>query len=628
MDPRLLEKYNEELRFIREMGVEFSKRFPKVAGRLDLGSMDCADPYVERLLEGFAFLTARIQLKMDAEFPRFTQHLLEKVYPHYLAPTPSSVIVEFEPDLKGGVTEAGFELPRETELRSAFARKGHVSCEFRTAHAINLWPVRISAADYLPLAEAGRYADSRTKGLKSAIRLRLSTASGFKWNQLGRGKRVLDQLSFYLDGAGDLPAQLYELLIGHCLSICVTQGKAGSKGRKTIHRRYLQAQGFSEDEAMLPYGPASFSGYRLLQEYFMLPQRFHFVSLGGLADVVNSCDDDTLELVILLDEARSELHDLVDVDSFKLNCTPAINLFHRRADRIHLNHRSHEHHLVADRTRPRDYEVYSVESVTGFSSGSDPEQAFRPFYESTDARAADDYAAYFTLQRRPALAPVNAASGSEMRSNYLGSEVFISLVDAHEAPYRSDLKQLGMSVVCTNRHLPQYIPPGHGKTDFTLEIGAPVNSVRCHVGPTDPKASFPQGEYHWRLINHLSLNYLTLMEDKGGAASLRELLSLYGDFSDPAVRKQIEGLVNVSSRQIVRRLPIDGPMAYGRGVEISLSMDDAAYEGSGAFLFSAILEQFFTKYVSLNSFTQTVVRARERGEIMRWPVRTGTRTML
>jgi len=635
MDPRLLNRYNEELHFIREMGVEFSKRFPKIGARLDLAGMDCADPYVERLLEGFAFLTARIRVKMDAEFPRFTQHLLENIYPHYLSPTPSMAIVEFEPDLKGGVTETGFVLPKNMELRSAYSRKGRVNCSFRTAHEVNLWPIKIVNAEYLSQTEAGHYAGQQLKGVKSAIRLKLETVAGFNWAQLcsqqpDQDPPGLNRLSFYLKGTGEIATELYELLIGHALLMVAGSGAGQNKGssHKEIHHRHIKAQGFADNEALFPYGPASFTGYRYLQEYFSLPERFLFVELTGLDPVLRNIDGNLLEIIILLDEARPALNRLIDKHSFALNCTPAINLFEKRTDRIHLDHKSYEHHLLVDRTRPRDYEVYSVKSLTGFGSGSAPEQTFRPLYASTDSVSTTDNGAYYTVRRQPALAGSNRSLKYGLRSDYLGSEVFLALVDANEAPYRSDLKQLGALALCTNRDLAQFISPGQGKTDFTLEIGAPVNSVRCLAGPTDPKASYPEGEYNWRLINHLSTNYLTLQNNDQGAEALRQLLTLYGDFSEAALKQQIEGLVGVSSQQVVRRLPVNGPMAFGRGVEITLSLDESSFEGSGAFLFSGIMERFFRKYASINSFTETVVKTRERGEIMRWPMRLGSREVL
>ncbi len=626
MNPQLLGYYNQELQFIRKMGTEFAQRYPKIAGRLDLGGTECADPYVERLLEGFAFLTARIQLKLDAEFPRFTQHLMEMVYPQYLAPTPSMTVVQFEADLNGGVTEQGFLLPRQTVLRSSTISEGHGTCKFRTAHEVMLWPLRLTEASYLPRGEAGRFVVPGLEGVKAGIRLRLETTGGIKFSQL-----ALDQLPLYLRGSGGIPTQLYELLLGHALAVVIQPNENNTDGwREVLNRRTIQATGFDDKQALLPSGPRSFQGYRLLREYFTLPERFLFVDLCGLQRVLQRCDEvEALQIVILLDTELNELEDRVSIDNFSLFCTPAVNLFPNRADRIHLSHKSTEHHIIVDRTRPRDYEVFAVTEVEGFGSSSAPEQVFRPFYSLQDKMTDQDNHAFYTLRREPSLG--SATRSQVTRSTpYQGSETYISLVDTHEAPYPSQLKQLGIQTLCTNRDLPQFMLTGQTKTDFTLAIGAPVNAVHCLTQPTDPKPAYPDGEHAWRLISHLSLNYLSLLNDneEEGAAALRELLRLYGDFTDPSIGKQIEGLLSIDSDAVVRRIPVKGPMSFGRGVEIKINFNEHAFEGTGAFLFGAVLDRFFSKYVSINSFTQTVVTTRERGEIMRWPVRTGTRTLM
>lgn len=623
MDPRLLDHYNRELQFIREMGTEFARRYPKIASALDLGGAECTDPYVERLLEGFAFLTARIQLKLEAEFPRFTQHLLEMVYPHYLSPTPSMAVVQFEPDLKG-VSEEGFLLPRQTRLRSSFSLRGRVSCEFRTAHGVMLWPMRLTEARYLPLGEAGRYSVAGLGMAKAGLRLRLETEGEIAFQQLN-----MDRLPLYLRGIGKLPTQLYELIRAHGLAVIVQSAKDPSPWRKVLGKSCIQPLGFEDSHALLPYTPPSFQGYRLLQEYFALPQRFLFVELCGLQPALQRCEGTALEIIILLDAAHDALEDLVSADNFALYCTPAINLFPKRVDRIHLTHRSTEHHVVVDRSRPRDYEVYAVTGVHGYSSGSTLEQVFRPFYSIQDEMGADAGNAYYTLRRQPALQSTTSGR-SPIKSSYPGSEVFIALVDANEAPFPGDLKQLGVETLCTNRDLPQLIPAGQGGKDFTLLISAPVDAVRCLVGPTDPKPPHPEGEHAWRLISHLSLNYLTLLnnDEAQGARALRDLLRLYGDSREAFIRRQIEGLLSISCRPIVHRIPLAGPMTFGQGVEITVTFDELAFEGIGSFLLGALLERFFGKYVSINSFTQTVVKTRERGEIMRWPVRSGTRMLL
>ena len=185
-------------------------------------------------------------------------------------------------------------------------------------------------------------------------------------------------------------------------------------------------------------------------------------------------------------------------------------------------------------------------------------------------------------------------------------------------------------MLCTNRDLPLTMPLGLGRTDFTLESGAPVAAVRCVAGPTRPRPSNAENDVAWRLISHLSLNYLTLADSdpQQGAVALRELLRLYVDPNDAAGQKQVDGLLSVKTQPVTRRLPLPGPIAFGRGVEIALNFDEGAYGGAGVFLMGAVLERFFGRYVSMNSYTETSVRSLERGEIMRWPVRMGARALL
>jgi type VI secretion system protein ImpG len=237
--------------------------------------------------------------------------------------------------------------------------------------------------------------------------------------------------------------------------------------------------------------------------------------------------------------------------------------------------------------------------------------------------------AYFTVQRKPRLLSTHARAEGP-RSTYVGSEVFLGLVDEDAGPFRHDLRQLAVETLCTNRDLPLHMSVGQGPSDFSLQSGAPVNSVRCVAGPSAPRASHVHGELSWRLISHLTLNYLSLVnsEEQKGAAALREMLSLYAEIADPATRKQVHGIQSIHSEPVLRALPGPGPLAYGRGLELSLECDEAAFSGSGVFLLASVLERFFAKYVSINSFTEMVLKTVQRGEIMRWPPTTGQRHLL
>ncbi len=612
MDPRLLAAYNRELHYLRDLGGEFAAEFPKVAGRLGLESLECADPYVERLLESFAFLTARIQLKMDAEFPAFTQQLLHMVYPHALAPVPSMAVVQLAPHMAERALVDGFRVARGTVLRAAHGGNPTV-CEFRTAHDVTLWPLELVSAEYTAfLADLGT---SRLTG-KSALRLRLRGAPGLSMDQL-----ALDRLPVFLRGGDEIAMRLYELLMAHAVGIVARP--TGAATCQVVSQGCVHPLGFEDEQALLPYGPRSFQGYRLLQEYFAFPQRFLSFELAGLNPAMRACSEQEIEVVVLFDQLDARLEKTVSAAELALFCTPAINLFPRRADRINLDHSTSEIHVVPDRTRPMDFEVHSVTEVVGYGSGAEHKQEFLPFYATSD-HASDGRSAYYTVNRQPrALSARQRNQGA--RSSYVGSEVFLALVDPEQAPYSVRLRQLAVSTLCSNRDLPLMLTLGQGPSDFILDANAPVLAVRCIAGPTPPRPPSADGDQTWRLISHLSLNYLSLTDDAdgGGATALRELLELYGDRSDPVIRRQIQGVRSVCSQSIVRRVPLPGPATFARGTEVALTCDESAFEGSGVFLLGAVLERFFGRYAAISSFCETVLRTVQRGEIMRWPARLG-----
>ncbi|WP_434771499.1 type VI secretion system baseplate subunit TssF [Pseudomonas entomophila] len=620
MNPRLLALYNQELQHIRESAAEFAKEYPKIAGRLTLSGIECADPYVERLLEGFAYLTARVQLKLDAEYPTFTHNLLEIAYPHYLAPTPSMTVVQLQADMNEGSLATGFTLPRESVLRANLGRSTQTPCEFRSTQDVTLWPVQVARADYFsnPGAVLGRLAASEPKA-RAGLRLTLRTGADLPFASL-----PLTHLPLYLNGADETPFRLYEHLLGNACAVFVRQPGADWVERIPVEHALLPC-GFDDGEAALPVVPQAFQGYRLLQEYFALPQRFLFVDVAGLAPAVRRCHGQELEILVLFDRLDQHLEGSVGASQFVPFCTPAINLFPRRVDRIHLSDRVHEHHVIVDRTRPTDFEIHSLQSVTGHGTG--PDQTFLPFYAVRDPSRYGRDQAYYMVRREPrVLSSEQRRNGT--RSSYVGGETFISLVDGQQAPYRHDLRQLGISALCSNRDLPLFMTVGDGRNDFSLADSAPIAGIRCLAGPSRPRASHAHDNRAWRLISQLSLNYLSLTEQGQGAAALRELLRLYGDAQDNAIQLQIEGLQAVSSKSCTRRLPMPGPIVFGRGLEITLTFDENAFRGTGVFLLGSVFERFLTRYASINSFTETVLRTSERGEIMRWKARYGRRPTL
>jgi type VI secretion system protein ImpG len=639
MDPRLLQYYNIELQHLREMGAEFAEQFPKIAARLGMNGLEVTDPYVERLIEGVGFLAARVHLKLDAEFPRFTQALLETVYPHYLAPTPSMLVAQCLPDTNEPGLATGVTVARGSTMHGVMGGDDATACEFRTAHDVTLWPVEIVSASYFSYApDLPLNSLPMAQRIKGGIRITLRTTAGMKWPQV-----ALDRLNLYLTGRNDVANGLYELCLTSGLGALVLPGKGAQRWHQLLPATSIQPLGFSDDEALLPVTLRSFQGYRLLQEYFAFPHRFRFVELAGLKRAIRRVESPELEVVILLGRGDANLEQLVDASNIALYCTPAINLFPKRADRIHVTEAEYEYHVIPDRTRPLDFEVYEVTEVVGHGVGADSEQEFRPFYSAYSSDEEHAQSGYFTTRRQPRLVSAEQKRRGG-RSSYIGTEVFLGLVDSGQAPFSGDLRQLSIQTLCTNRDLVLQMPVGITKSDFTLEVAAPVTKIKVIAGPSRPFAPLADGAVSWRAINHLSLNYLSLVNasEQEGAAAMRDLLELYAASTDISGRKQIEAIRSVRVSPIVRRVPPSSReaghsagararasrLAFGRGVEIVVEVDELAFEGGSAFLLGSVLAQFFSRYVSINSFTETVLRSGGRGEIHRWMPQWGARPTL
>src|SRR5262245_42564206 len=499
MDPRLLEYYNRELQFVREMGAEFAQAYPRIAARLGMDGLECTDPYVERLLEGFAFLTARVQLKLDARHPDFTQHLMEMVYPHFLSPTPSCAIVEMAPDMKEGGVHGGHLVKRGTSLRAPLVKGERTSCEFRTAHDVMLWPLTVVEAKYLSgsgaLSTQGITTDGRAR---TAIRLRLRSAAGVNIKTL-----PLDSLSFFVKATPDIAHRIFEQVTADCIGAYVRGTRPGSPVH-FIPAKSVRQPGLDDSEALLPVTRRSFQGYRLLQEYFAFPERFLFFSLHDLRAAVRECDGEEMEIYIAMERTQAGLENAIDASHFRLFCTPAVNLFPRAVDRVHVSAAETEYHLVPDRNRPMDFEIHSLTALEGIGAGGESIAQILPFYSASHSSRAGT--AYYTMQRRPRLLSTRQQQAGA-RSGYVGSECFISLVDATERPLASEIRQIDAQALCTNRDLPVHMATGQDRTDFTIEGGAPVESVRCVVGPSYPRQSPAFGAMAWKLVSHLSLNY-------------------------------------------------------------------------------------------------------------------------
>lgn len=623
MDPHLLDYYNRELVYMREMAGEFAASHPKVARRLGMHGIEVDDPYVERLIESFSFLSARMQIKLDAEFPRFTQRLLEVLYPNYLSPTPSMAVAQLNPSVSEGDFTRGFRVPRDTAFHAKVPAGEETPCEFRSSQDVTLWPIEIVEAKLtgappdIPALE--RYVPPHVQ-VTGALRLRLRMVGEGRFDQLDG----LDRLPIYLRGNEQIASHLFELL--HTSAIATFTGEPGQLTQRphVVTEGALVHEGLEPGQGLLPLEWNTFHGHNLLHEYFACPERFYFFTLTQLATGLKRVAGREAEVLVLLSKPPGTLGGLVDAGQFALFCTPVVNLFERRTDRIELNSSQPEFHLIPDRSRPLDFEVYAVRDIVGQQAKTTAAMAFRPLYQTLNEDEGN-YGRYFSVRREPRLAS-DTSRKYGTRTPYVGTEVFLSLVDQNEAPYPEGIRYLSVKALLTNRDLPCLVPRD-GTSDLAVADSIPVSGVGLIRAPSTPKSPFAQREVAWRLIRQLGFNHLPLadMPHREGAQALRDMLRLFVASDNDVQRRQIESLVGSRIEPVTRRLPGAGPLIYGRGVQCTLSVDEEGFSGTSPYLFGLVLEHYLSRHVSINVFTQTVLESMQRGTVARWPVRMGGR---
>ncbi|AOZ06160.1 type VI secretion system baseplate subunit TssF [Cupriavidus malaysiensis] len=624
MDPQLLDYYNRELVYMGELAGEFARQHPKVARRLGMHGIEVADPYVERLIEAFCFLSARTQIKLDAEFPRFTQRLLEVVYPNYIAPTPAIAVARFHPSHREGDLVRGVAVPRGTSLLARAPAGESTQCQFRTTQPLSLWPIEIAEARLtgIPTDIQGleRYVPAHVS-VQGALRIRLRLNRDITFAQL----TGLDCLPVHLSGQDQVATHLFELL--HSAGSAILIGKPGAMSERpsAVTTNAVGYVGMAPDESALPLAWNKFHGHNLVHEYFACPQRFFFFGLNGLRPGLAKVDSREAELVVLLSKPPGTLASQVDAAQFALFCTPVVNLFPMRTDRMEIDPGRTEFHLVADRRRPLDYEIFSVQGLSGQAHEHSTPIDFRPLFATLNSDEGN-HGRYFSVRRERRLLS-NHARKYGTRTPYTGTEVFVSLVDQNEAPYSNDLHYLSVEAMVTNRDLPNLIPRD-GLNDLRSPDSIPVAGVSLIRPPSAPRAPFAEGEMAWRLIRQLGFNYLSLtdLDHREGGQGLRSMLRLFVASDDTAQQRQIESLIGSRVLPVTRRLPGNGPILYGRGIQCQLTVDESGFSGISPYLFGVVIEHFLARHVSVNAFTETELYAMERGLIHRWAPRMGGRS--
>ncbi|HEY0546750.1 MAG TPA: type VI secretion system baseplate subunit TssF [Pyrinomonadaceae bacterium] len=624
MRDELLGYYERELVFLRQMGAEFARKYPKIASRLLLEENTCDDPHAERMIEAFAFLAGRVHLKIDDEFPEITESFLNVLYPHYLAPIPSMSIVHFSPEQANLTT--GYVLPRETYLYSRPV--DGTPCRFRTSYEVTLWPMEVETASIEtldPVDTRGRWGEAVIKiGLECYNETKLSTM------RTGEGKAI-DRLRFYLNGEAQVVYPLYEMIFNHATRVELRRKPTKKTSRTALLKSpetstpvvlpasALKPVGFEADEGMLPFTARSFAGYRLLSEYFAFPNKFLFFDVTGLERVAQADFGDRFEIAIYLKDVAPP-RGAIDAETFYLNCSPVINLYSELTEPIGLNAQQHDYHVIPDVRRQLATEIYAVETVSATDPRTKETREFQPFYSFRHAYDREEDRTFWYTARRQSQKPEDP-----------GTEIFISLVDLGFNPHVPAVETLNVRALCTNRDLPGKLPFGGREGDLEVEGVAPFSRVRCLTKPTETLRPPLRRAAQWRLISHLTLNHLSLVENGRGSSpeALQEILYLY-DLADlSSTRKQITGITSVESRRVTRQMGMRIGAGFVRGLETTIEFDEEQYVGSGLYLFASVLERFLGLYASINSFNQLVAQTKQReGVLKRWQPRAGDHILL
>jgi len=653
MDREFLDLYNRELQLLHEQAREFADEYPGIAERLGGLVTERMDPMVAGLLEGAAFLAARVQLKLKHEFPEFTNNLLEQLVPNYLAPTPSAMLAKIVPPFADLALRDGRRIARGAYLDATYRQLDrNVACRYRLASGITLWPFDVIGAEYFttvaPLQALGLSAGpDAVAGMRlslthrTAARLEdelpeaLVQKTPTAWFA---GCRTTELPVFLIGNEADSVA-LYEQLFADCVGVFFRYlDEFGDPVLIPGPPDCLVQPGFDDADALLPNDNRIFHGFDFLREYFMFPRKFLGFELKKLDKVIPRLAGKTVDILFVFDEVNNRLPAAVQPGMFALYAAPAVNLFEKTTDRVAIRSNQHEYQIVPDRSRYLDFEPHSLVDVYAHFPGGREKVPVRPLY-SAPVESGAESGLWYTVRRLPRRRTVEEKKYGAA-SDYTDTDMFISIGEPAGIEDDDSVSELSVRALCSNRHLTEHLPVGEGGADFRLLDDVTLD-VLCILGPTPPRGpvvgqsrsrseTAHTGTVTWRLINMLSLNHLGLVERAAGqnGQSLRETLSLFADLQDSATERKIRGVRGVDSRAAVRRVQHRTGSGIARGTEIVVTMDEKSFEGSGAFLLGAILDRFLSEYSALNHFTQTVIRTTERGEIMRWPVRMGLRRPL
>lgn len=613
----LLPHFQRELQFLQTHRNEFAAAYPELGGRLATASDLLDDPHVERMVQSFALLAARVHKRLDDDFPLFTESLLEVLYPHYLRPFPSCSVACFDLGPQAAQLSQPQAVPRGTVLDTRMVRG--LKCRMRTAYDVHLLPLRVAAAGFRGVVQAPT-GTNLPRGATTLLSVRLELVSP----QLTWADLPVESVRVYLHGEASMVQALREAITGQVLAMLAQVDAHGPW--RTMPGALPRLVGFGAEDSLLPFDHRSHPAYRLLTEYFGFPAKFNFIDLP-LPPPAQRPTGPALTLHLPMSGLRLESDaarqlELVNAQALVLGCAPVVNLFEQRADPIRVTHATDSHPVLPDGGRRAwGHEVYSIDRV------------FR-VQQTPEGESIHAFAPFFSLQHEQLLRDGEQAGrywyahrSESMAERSPGYETEIAIVDVEFDPATPQTDTLSIDVQATNRDLPSLLSIGHPGGDLFLEGGTVAHEIRLLRVPTRSHR-FERGEGAlWRLISHLSLNLLSI--GGSGVQALQEILRLYDLPRSPTNQRLLDGLVDVQCHADSACMPGNPFPTFVRGTRIRLTIDEATFVGVGLRLFAQVLDHFFGLYAQANTYTQLEVVAATTGEIlMRFDRRSGAQPLV
>jgi type VI secretion system protein ImpG len=578
-----LDYYTDELQYLRNAGKMFAKSHPKVARRLELSDHESSDPHVERLLESFAFLTAKISKELDDTYPETAAALLNTLYPHLMNPLPAMGISHFKVDPARGNLTNGYNVPKGTKLFTT-STEG-LSCQFQTVYDLNLYPITVEKIDVVRSdsydlnvpSQHNWFLKIRLKGVNATIR-----------------DMNLTSLDFHLRGDFKLTSLLYETIFSqsHDHLYASLNGQAAYK----LPINSIRPMGFDVDEMALPAEENILHSYQMLQEYFHLPEKFLFFKCQNLDELSKYSDlaTDTLDILIEISDA-SYIYELqLTPQNFVLGCTPIINLFEKTSDPIRLDGRRTKYLLTPDQRLDKVTEIYSIKKIYGTIEGIPEAVPCSPYYGFDHHTTLNSDTVYWVSKRV-----------SANQRNIPGTDMYLSFVDLNFNPSSPPHNILYADTLCTNRYLVEQMP-----FDTTLQAhtALPVHEIVCLDKPNAQIESPTDGETLWKIVSQLSVNYLGLSSGPASVAALKDLLKLYGGHNIARVEAEIQSINDIIVKETVRRVSNEAWRGFTRGLEVTLLMKNVKHTGYSTFLLATIIREYCALHVGMNTFVEVVLK--------------------